>query len=149
MPLDDEKLHAFIEQAVGEATATFHAAFVVVGDKLGLYKALGAANGLDSTELAERTGTAERYVREWLAAQAAGGYVTYDAATKRYSLSPEQAFALTDPNAPDIPGLFCSATAVHHAQEKVTEGFRTGRGVGWHEHHPLLFQGTERFFRPG
>jgi SAM-dependent methyltransferase len=147
--MDEKKLQAFIENAVGEASATFNAALVVIGDKLGLYKALAAADGLEPAELAQRTGTAERYVREWLAAQAAGGYVHFDPASGRYSLTPEQAFALADPNGPDVPGIFCSATAVHRAEEKITEGFRTGRGVGWHEHHPLLFQGTERFFRPG
>jgi SAM-dependent methyltransferase len=149
MPLDERKLQAFLENAVGEATATFHAALVVVGDKLGLYKALAAADGLSPAELAKRTGTAERYVREWLASQTAGGYVTYDASTQRYSLTPEQAFALADENGPDVPGLFCVATAAHRAEEKITEAFRSGKGVGWHEHHPLLFQGTERFFRPG
>ena len=147
--MDQQKLQAFLESAIGEATATFHAALVVVGDRLGLYKALAAANGLEPAELAQRTGTAERYVREWLAAQAAGGYVQFDRATGRYSLTPEQAFALADPDGPDVPGLFCSATAVHCAVEKVTEAFRSGAGVGWHEHHPLLFEGTERFFRPG
>ena len=149
MPVDEQKLQAFLEAAVGEATATFHAALVIVGDKLGLYKALAAADGLDSAELARRTGTAERYVREWLASQTAGGYVTYDPVTQRYTLTPEQAFALADENGPDVPGLFCVATAAHRAEEKITEAFRSGEGVGWHEQHPLLFQGTERFFRPG
>jgi SAM-dependent methyltransferase len=147
--MDQKKLQAFLESAMGEATATFHAALVVVGDKLGLYRALAAADGLEPAELARRTGTAERYVREWLAAQAAGGYVQLDRASGRYSLAPEQAYALADPNGPDVPGLFCSATAVHRAVEKMTDAFRSGAGVGWHEHHPLLFEGTERFFRPG
>jgi len=149
MEIDQNKLRSFLETAVQEATATFHAAAVVIGDKLGLYKALAAASGLTSSELAERTGTAERYVREWLAAQAAGGYVTYEPATERYRLSPEQAFALASEDGPDVPGLFCVATSAHRVADRLETAFRTGEGVGWHEHHPLLFQGTERFFRPG
>ncbi|HKA56748.1 MAG TPA: class I SAM-dependent methyltransferase, partial [Candidatus Binatia bacterium] len=98
----------------------------------------------------ERTGTAERYVREWLAAQAAGGYVTYDPAAGRYALSEEQAFALADEDSPAfMPGAFQLATAAIKAEPKITEAFRTGVGVGWHEHDPGLFHGTERFFRPG
>jgi SAM-dependent methyltransferase len=104
---------------------------------------------LTPEELATQTGTAERYVREWLASQTAGGYVTYDPSSGRYRLSPEQAYALTDPSGPDLPGLFYVATAVHRIEEKITEAFRTGHGVAWDEQHPLLFQGTERFFRPG
>ena len=149
MAIDSEKLEAFIGNAVQEATATFHAALVVLGDKLGLYRALAAADGLTSTELAQRTGTVERYVREWLAAQAAGGYVMYDRNDQLYRLSPEQAFALTAADGPDLPGLFLVASSVHHVEEKMEHAFRSGSGVGWHEQHPMLFHGTERFFRPG
>lgn len=149
MALHDEKFQQFMNTALNEAAATYHAALVVVGDKLGLYKALAAANGLTSTELAQKTGTAERSVREWLASQTAGNYVTYDRTTDRYSLSPEQAFALADPNSPDVPGLFCISSSVHRVEEKLTEAFRTGDGVGWSEHHHLMFHGVERFFRPG
>ena len=99
--------------------------------------------------MATKTGTAERYVREWLASQTVGDYVTYDKETDRYSLSPEQAFALADPNGPDLPGLFCVASSVHHVGERMAEAFKTGDGVGWGEHHPILFHGVERFFRPG
>ncbi len=122
---------------------------VVIGDKLGLYKALANTGPLTPAELAERTGTAERYVREWLAAQAAGGYVMYDPTAGRYSLSEEQAFALADENSPAfMPGAFLAATAAIKAEPKITEAFRTGAGVGWHEHDPGMFHGVARFFRP-
>jgi 2-polyprenyl-3-methyl-5-hydroxy-6-metoxy-1,4-benzoquinol methylase len=150
MPLDQEKLNQFLQKALSDFGATFHAALVVIGDKLGLYKAMANAGPVTSAELAERTGTAERYVREWLAAQAAGGYVTYDPAAGRYSLSEEQAFALADENSPAfMPGAFQLATSAIKAEPKISEAFRTGAGVGWHEHDPGLFHGTERFFRPG
>lgn len=111
---------------------------------------MAGAGPLTSAELAQRTGLAERYVREWLASQAAGGYVDYDAQTGRYQLSLEQAFALADENSPAfLPGAFQVATAAIRAEGKITEAFRTGNGVGWHEHDPGLFHGTERFFRPG
>src|SRR5438876_485571 len=97
MAINEQKLQEFMEKALQEAAATFHAALVVVGDKLGLYKALADSEGMTSAELAARTETAERYVREWLASQAAEGYVTYDKQSGRYRLSPEQAFALTAP----------------------------------------------------
>src|SRR5712691_1565772 len=150
MSLDQEKLNQFLQQALSDFGATYHAALVVIGDKLGLYKALANTGPLTPAELAERTGTAERYVREWLAAQAAGGYVTYDPAAGRYSLSEEQAFALADENSPAfMPGAFQLATSAIKAEPKISEAFRTGAGVGWHEHDPGLFHGTERFFRPG
>src|SRR3989442_1262538 len=120
-----------------------------IGDRLGLYKAMAGAGPLTSAELAQRTGCAERYVREWLAAQAAGGYVTYDAAAKTYTLPPEQAFCLADESSPTfLPGGFQVIAAVVKDEHKVAEAFRTGKGVGWHEHDPGLFEGTERFFRP-
>ncbi len=149
MSLDQEKLNQFLQQALSDFGATYHAALVVIGDKLGLYKALANAGPLTPAELAERTGTAERYVREWLAAQAAGGYVMYDPTAGRYSLSEEQAFALADENSPAfMPGAFLAATAAIKAEPKITEAFRTGAGVGWHEHDPGMFHGVARFFRP-
>ena len=149
MSIDQEKLNQFLQRAMDDFGATYQAALVVIGDKLGLYKALVQAGPQTSAELAKRTSTAERYVREWLAAQAAGGYVTYDPATSRYSLSEEQAFALADENSPAfMPGAFQSATAAIKAEPKITEAFRTGAGVGWHEHDPGMFQGVARFFRP-
>jgi SAM-dependent methyltransferase len=143
--MDSNKLNAFINQVVGDMGATMHATLVVLGDKLGLYKAMAGAGPLTSAELAERTGTAERYVREWLNANAASGYVTYEPSTQRYALPDEQAFALTEM---DIPGAFYIASACFNDEPKIAEAFRSGKGVGWHEHDKRLFCGTERFFRP-
>lgn len=148
-PINEAKLHEFVMKGVSEMGAALNAALIVVGDKLGLYKAMAGAGPLSSTELAAKTGTAERYVREWLAAQAAGGFVTYDPATSKYTLPPEHAMALADENSPVfLAGAFYVVAACLKDEEKVTEAFRTGKGVGWHEHHPCLFVGTERFFRP-
>jgi|SRR5579862_964578 len=150
MAVDQGKLEQFVGKAIGDIGAALSAALIVIGDKLGLFRAMAEAGPLLPAELAGRTGTAERYVREWLNAQAAAGYVNYDAATGRYFLSEEQAVALTDEQSPAcVLGGFQAMTAAMKAEPKVCEGFRTGRGVGWHEHDPGLFQGTERFFRPG
>ena len=150
VPVDDVKLQAFVGQAVTELGATLGAALVVIGDRLGLYKAMANAGPLTSTELAERTATAERYVREWLNAQAAGGYVHYDARSQRYTLPPEQACALADEQSPVfLPGAFQGMVAAVRDANKLTEAFRTGAGVGWDEHNADLFEGTERFFRTG
>jgi SAM-dependent methyltransferase len=111
-----------------------------------LYQAMAGAGGLTSAELAAKTGTAERYVREWLNANAASGYVTYDPATGRYELPAEQAFAMTTI---DVPGAFHIVASCFKDEPKISEAFRTGKGVGWHEHDASLFCGTERFFRPG
>ncbi|HET9407953.1 MAG TPA: class I SAM-dependent methyltransferase [Candidatus Sulfotelmatobacter sp.] len=143
--IDQAKLNAFMEKAVMDMGAAMHATLVVIGDKLGLYKAMANAGWLTSTELAEKTKTTERYVREWLNANAASGYVLYDAATQRYQLPPEQAFALL---AQDLPGAFHIISACFKDEPKITQAFRTGEGVGWHEHDANLFFGTERFFRP-
>lgn len=134
-----------MEKLVGDMGAAMHAALIVVGDKLGLYKAMVNAGGLTPAELAARTNTAERYIREWLNANAASGYVRYDPATGRYELPPEQAFALT---VQDVPGAFHIISACFKDEPKITQAFRTGEGVGWHEHDANLFFGTERFFRP-
>src|SRR5271154_376425 len=150
MTIDPEKLNELLGKAVVDFGATFHAALVRVGDKLGLYKALAAGGAQTPAELAKRTGTTERYVREWLCNQAAGGYVTYDSNAGKFSLSEEQAFTLADENSPAfLPGMFQVALAAVKAEEQITERFKTGKGLGWHEHHPELFVGTERFFRPG
>jgi 2-polyprenyl-3-methyl-5-hydroxy-6-metoxy-1,4-benzoquinol methylase len=150
MAIDSEKLNQLLGKAVVDFGATFHAALVQVGDKLGLYKALAAGGPQTSTELAKRTGTTERYVREWLSNQAAGGYVTYDSKAAKFSLSEEQAFTLADESSPAfLPGMFQVALAAVKAEEQITERFKTGKGLGWHEHHHELFVGTERFFRPG
>jgi len=150
MALDEAKLNAFVEKALADIGGALAAGLVVLGDKLGLYKALAAHGPLSSVELAERTGTAERYVREWLAAQAAAGYIEYDAATGRYRLNPEQTEALTNEDSPAcVLGGFQGMLAALRAEPKVAEGFRSGRGVGWHEHDAALFEGTRRFFHPG
>ena len=147
--LDETKLNAFMNQAVGDMGAAMHAALVVVGDKLGLYKAMAGAGPLTPAQLAQKTSTNERYVREWLNANAASSYITYDAATKTYTLPPEQAFALAVEDSPAfLPGAFQIIGAIMRDEPKITDAFRTGRGVGWHEHDAELFQGTERFFRP-
>lgn len=140
-------LDAFMERMIGDMGATMNAVLVLIGDRLGLYKAL-AAGPLASTDLAERTGTAERYVREWLSAQAAIGYVTYDAETGRFSLKPEQAMVFAEEDSPVfLPGFFDIAASVFSDEPKITEAFKSGKGVGWHEHDGCLFCGTERFFR--
>lgn len=150
MAINPEKLMEFVGKAVGDLGATLTAALVVTGDRLGLYRAMAASGPTTSTELAAATDTAERYVREWLAAQAAAGYVTYDPAQGRYHLTEEQAEALTNEESPAcVLGGFQAMTAAVKAQPRIEDGFRTGKGVGWHEHDPNLFQGTERFFRPG
>src|ERR671916_1180236 len=149
MAINEEKLNQLLGKFVADFGATFHAGLVVIGESLGLYKAL-AAGPLTSAELAERTGTDERYVREWLNSQAAGGYVHYDAAEGRYSLTEEQAFALADERSPAyLPGAFLLAVSALRAVPQITERFRTGEGFGWHEHDHGLFRGTELFFRPG
>lgn len=129
--------------------AGMHAVLVLVGDRLGLYKAMGDSKPVTSAELAKRTGTAERNVREWLNANAASGYVTYDPKTETYTLPPEQAFALAVEDSPAyLPGGFEILSACFQDARKVEEAFRTGKGLGWHEHHHDLYHGTERFFRP-
>ena len=149
MGIDQDKLMDFLHKFVGDLGATMAAGNVLVGDRLGLYRAL-AEHPMLPYELAERTGTATRYVDEWLRGQAAGGYVEYDAQTGAYSLTPEQAFALTDPEgAVFMPGAFELALGALRSDHKVTEAFRTGAGVGWHEHDDEVFSGCERFFRPG
>jgi 2-polyprenyl-3-methyl-5-hydroxy-6-metoxy-1,4-benzoquinol methylase len=150
MAINQDKLHQFLGRAIVDFGATFNAALIRIGDKLGLYKALASGGSQTPAELAKRTGTAERYVREWLSAQAAGGYVTYDSSNRKFHLSEEQAFAMADESSPVfLPGAFQCALAAVKAEEKLTERFKTGEGMGWHEHHPELFVGTERFFRPG
>lgn len=149
MAIDEQKLNAFMEKFVHDIGAAMHAATVVVGDELGLYKAL-AQKPMSPDALAEATHTDPRYVREWLAAQAASGYVEYDAGTQRFSMTEEQAFALAQEGSPAfIPGAFQIATAQFRAVPRMLDIFRNGRGLGWHEHDPALFHGTERFFRPG
>jgi 2-polyprenyl-3-methyl-5-hydroxy-6-metoxy-1,4-benzoquinol methylase len=148
--MDENRLNEIVGQAVGDFGSLLTGALVVLGDRLGLYRTLAAAgHPLTSAELAEQSDCAERYVREWLAAQAASGYVTYNG-DGRYSLSEEQAIAFTDESSPAcVVGGFQAMLAATRSVDRVTEAFRTGAGLGWHEHHHDLFKGTERFFRPG
>jgi SAM-dependent methyltransferase len=140
----------FVFRAVEEVGATLNTALVVMGDRLGLYRAMAGAGPLAPAELAERTGTAERYVREWLNAQAAGGYVSYDPDSGRYLLPPEQAVALTDPGSPAyLPGFFQIALGSVTDSPHIVDAARTGSGFGWHEHVSDVHDGCERFFRPG
>ena len=150
MAVNPDRLHEFLVKAVVDFGATFHAALVRIGDKLGLYKALAQGGPQTPAELAKKTGTSERYIREWLSNQAAGGYVSYDPAEKKFFLNDEQVFTMADENSPAfLPGAFQVALAAVKAEDHLTERFKTGEGMGWHEHHPELFVGTERFFRPG
>jgi ubiquinone/menaquinone biosynthesis C-methylase UbiE len=147
--IDMNKLNAFIGHFVTDLGAAVHSGMVVIGEKLGLYKAL-AGESLSSAQLAAKTKTDERYVREWLASQAAGGYVTYDEATHKFSLSEEQAFALAMEDSPAyLPGAFELALGSLAAVPRIAESFRTGAGMGWHEHVDGVFHGCEKFFRPG
>jgi 2-polyprenyl-3-methyl-5-hydroxy-6-metoxy-1,4-benzoquinol methylase len=147
--LDMDKLNQFIGKFVTDLGAAFHGSTVVVGEKLGLYKGLNVPGGRTPAELAEATGTHERFVREWLSAQAASGWVNYDAHHNKFSLSPEQAFALTDEHSPAyFPGAFLIASSAYQDQAKTIQAFKTGVGVGWHERSENLFEGTNKFFRP-
>ena len=150
MALDMQKLEPLLGTMVNELGAAANAALVLVGDKLGLYRTLAAQGPMTADRLAQATGTHERYVREWLAAQAASGFVIYDAAAGRFSMSPEQAAVFADDDSPvNMTGGFHSLAAVFADEPKLAEAFRSGKGVGWADHCNCLFCGTERFFRPG
>ena len=145
--IDVDKLMAFVFKAVDEVGATLNTALVVLGDKLGYYTTM-AAGPLTPAELAAATGTGEPYAREWLNAQAAGGYVEYDATTGQYTLPPEHAAALTDPSSPAyLPGFFQIALGTTHDIDDVLLAARNHNGLGWHEHHTDVHDGCERFFR--
>ncbi len=147
---DIDKLMSFVFRAVDEVGAALNAALVVMGDKLGLYREMADGLPVTSEELARRTGTSERYVREWLNAQAAGAYVAYDPATCRYSLPPEHVVALTDESSPAyLPGFFQIALGSVLDSPRITEAARSGAGIGWHDHVHDVHDGCERFFRPG
>ena len=147
--IDEQKLQAFMNQAVGDMGAAANAALILLGDQLGLYKAMHGAGPLTPGALAGKTGTHERYVREWLSAQAASGYVTYNAADESFTLPAEQGLALAVEDSPCfIPGAYQIMRSLMMDEPKIREAFKTGAGVGWHEHSQCLFTGTERFFRP-
>jgi SAM-dependent methyltransferase len=146
--MDAQKLQELMGRMVGELGAAAGAALVLIGDELGLYKALAQAGPSTFAELAARTGCAERYVREWLAAQAAAGYVEYDAAAESFSMTPEQAAVFADENGSAfMVGAFDLVKASIRDVPLITAAFRSGEGVGWHEHDPALFRGVARFFR--
>jgi 2-polyprenyl-3-methyl-5-hydroxy-6-metoxy-1,4-benzoquinol methylase len=147
-PFDEHKLNELLGRTVVDFGAASIAPLVLIGDRLGLYRALANHGPLTSAELASRTETKERYVREWLNAQAASSYVTYDAQTGRYALTPEQALVFAQEDGPAfIVGAFQTAVAAARIADRLTDAFRTGEGIGWHEHDHALFHGVERFFR--
>jgi len=149
MAVDMDKLNGFIGQFVGDLGAAVSAGMVVIGERLGLYKAL-ASGPMTSSELAAKTGTDERYVREWLSSQAAGGYITYDEKADKFSLTEEQAFTLANEDSPAyLPGAFQLALGALNAVPRIADSFRSGAGMGWHEHDDGVFHGCEKFFRPG
>src|SRR5882762_3367519 len=148
--VDMDKLMTFLGQVIGELGATVNAGLIVIGDRLGLYKAMAVSGPTTPSELAEKTGTAERYVREWLNAQAAGGFVEYNPETQRYLLPAEQALALANEDSPAfVCGAFELATASLKSGAEIEAAFRSGAGFGWHQHDLGVSTGCERFFRPG
>jgi len=150
MAVNPEKLNAFVGKFLGDAGAAMHGPAILIGEQLGLYKALAADGPLSSEGLAEKTGISERYLREWLAGQAASGFVEYDPGSKRYSMTPEQKFGLTVEDSPVyIPGVYYIIASAYKDQRKIAEAIKAGKGFGWHEHHNDLFIGTKKFFRPG
>jgi SAM-dependent methyltransferase len=145
-----QRLNEFMGRFVGDLGAGLHMPTVLIGEKLGLYKALAKSGPMSPGELAKATHTHERYIREWLSSQAAAGYVSLSPDGGTFFLNPEQAFALADENSPAyVPGAFYIVASAFKDEPKILEAFRTGRGVGWHEHSPDLFEGTNKFFRPG
>lgn len=150
MPADEARLHEFMGKMVGDWGAAMSGALVMLGDQLGLYKALAEAGPMPPETLAEQTGTTPRYIREWLSAQAASGYVQYDKESGEFSMTAEQIAALADEDSPVFAtGVYDLIASVYMDEPKIAEAFRKGNGVGWHEHSACLFRGTERFFRPG
>jgi SAM-dependent methyltransferase len=148
-PIDPDKLNALLGQAVQDMGAAMQAPLIVIGDKLGLYRAMGDGTPVTPAQLAAQTGTAERYVREWLNANAAGKFVEYDATSGTYFMTPEQSLALAQDDTPiHLPGFYHMLASLMKDEEKLTEIYRTGKGMGWHEHEKGLFEGCERFFRP-
>jgi SAM-dependent methyltransferase len=149
MAINEETLNAFLGKAIGDLGASISAVLMLIGDELGLYKAL-AEGPVTSAALAEKTGTNERYIREWLGNQASGGYIEYDGSTDQYSMTEEQALCLANPNGPvDLPGAYMVVQDLFQVRERALDNFRTGNGMEWGEHDTCLFCGTERFFRAG
>ncbi|WP_043160525.1 class I SAM-dependent methyltransferase [Bradyrhizobium sp. Ai1a-2] len=150
MEVDNDRLNSFMGKMIGDIGAAMNASLMLIGDRLGLYKALAEKGPMNSSELAKATGTAERYVREWLSAQAASGYVEYDTASGKFSMLPEQAMALADDESPVFLGAVGNVVAATFLDEaKISDAFKTGKGVGWNKRSECLFCGTARFFRTG
>jgi SAM-dependent methyltransferase len=148
-PPDPDRLQAFTERFAADQAATMHAATVVVGDRLGLYRGLADLGPCSAAELANATGCHPRLVREWLGAQVASAYCEHDAATERFSLTPEQQACLADPAAPThLVGGAIAASSTHRDVDQVVRALRGDGGIGWDEHHPDLHEGTQRFFGP-
>jgi len=148
-PINHDRLMQILGQAVGEMGAAMNGSLVLLGDRLGLYKAMAGAGPMSAGDLARKTGLHERYLREWLSAQAAGGILDYDPATQRFTLTPEYALLMANEAGPAfIPAAYEILKAMVIDEPRIEEAFRTGEGVGWDEHHPCLFTGTERFFKP-
>jgi ubiquinone/menaquinone biosynthesis C-methylase UbiE len=149
MEINEEKLQQLLGQVVVEMGAAANGPLITIGDKLGLYKTLAESVSLSASELADKTNTALRYVQEWLAAQAASGYVEYDADNHKFFMTPEQTAAFGDPNSPVfMTGAFYAITSLYHDEPKMLEAFKTGEGISWGDHHTCLFCGTETFFSP-
>jgi SAM-dependent methyltransferase len=148
--VNEDKMNAFLGKIVGDLGASLSSVLSYIGIKLGLYEALADSEGLTPAELADKTNTNERYIREWLVNQAAGDYVHYDPASGKYSMLPEQSVALTDESSPFyVGGGFYVVKAMMNAQPKIADYFKNGGGMLWGDHDPDLFVGTEKFFRPG
>jgi 2-polyprenyl-3-methyl-5-hydroxy-6-metoxy-1,4-benzoquinol methylase len=149
MSVDEVKLNQLVSKFVGDLGASIHGPTILIGEQLGLYKAL-AEGPMTPKDLADKTGISERYAREWLAGQGASGYVNYDSAAGKFWMSPEQKFTLTNEDSPVyIPGAFYIVASMYKDQRKLADTYRSGKGFGWHEHHNDLFQGTLKFFKPG
>jgi len=149
MALDEKQVNTLLQKVIEDIGATFHAPLVLIGDKLGLFVAMDGAGQMTPAGLAAKCGVSERYVQEWLAAMAAGGYVSYDAASERFYLTEAQALVLAQPNSPCfMAGAFQAATAALKSEPKITQAFLSGRGVGWDEHDDEFYHGAERFYRP-
>lgn len=148
--VDPSRLESFMGKMVGDMAAAMSGSLVIVGTRLGIYQALAELEAATSAELAAKTDLDERYLREWLSAQAASGFIDYDEDSGRFFMSPEQQMALADEDSPVyVASAFELIASSYIDEPKISDAFRTGRGLGWHEHHPCLFRGTERFFRPG
>jgi SAM-dependent methyltransferase len=149
MPLDEDKLNNIVQQVIKDIGAVFHAPLVLIGEKCGLFKAMSGQGQITAQLLAKRTGTSERYVREWLPAMASGGYVNYHPDTEHYSLSEEQACAFADENSPVyLAGAFQAATAAIRSEDHITDAFQSGKGFGWDEHDHDMAHGGNRFYTP-